>query len=86
MAQRINGLIRAGEFGINLDETPFLCECTDPRCHAVVWLAAEEFDHLRDSGGPVLRSDPDIAETRADAPVVALAGRVGVHADRTLAI
>jgi len=62
MAERINRLIRAGEFGVNLGETPFICECGDPGCHAVVWLAPEEFDYLRQSGRAVLKTGPDVAK------------------------
>lgn len=86
MAERINGLIRTGEFGVSLDETPFLCECSNPGCHAVVWLAPEEFDDLRSSGSPVLKDGLDLDQgTASVAEVIALTGGVGVDADRALA-
>lgn len=55
IARRINERIRAGEFSLASDETPFLCECAEG-CHAVVWLTPDEYDALTTSGLPV-RSD-----------------------------
>jgi hypothetical protein len=52
-AQRINELIRCGAFGVNPEETPFLCECTEPGCHAVVWLSTDEYDALRAHGAGI---------------------------------
>jgi hypothetical protein len=49
-AGRINDLIRSGSFGIDPDDTPFLCECAEPRCWAVVWLSPREFDDRRRAG------------------------------------
>jgi hypothetical protein len=68
-AQRINELIRCGAFGVDPDETPFLCECVEPRCHGVVWLGTDEFDALRDEGCDVIKAGheapPRVAEVVA---------------------
>jgi hypothetical protein len=32
--------------------TPFLCECEDEACTAIVQLALEEYVRVRDDGGP----------------------------------
>ncbi len=85
MAERINRLIRAGEFGLNLDETPFLCECIDSHCHAAVWLASEEFDLLREQGHPILGAGHNAQEAATDAAVIPLPGPVGPATDRRLA-
>jgi hypothetical protein len=85
MAERINRLIRAGGFGLDLDETPFLCECTDSHCHAAVWLASEEFDFLREQGHPILGAGHNAQEAATDAAVVPLPGLVGSATDRRLA-
>lgn len=42
---------RRGELGIDADRTPFLCECEDEACNAVLLLSREEYAAIR-SGGP----------------------------------
>jgi hypothetical protein len=38
---------KALELGVQEQPTPFLCECDDGRCTAVVLLRAEEYEHVR---------------------------------------
>jgi hypothetical protein len=38
---------RRRELGVELPRIPFLCECSNPRCHSFVRLTAEEYEALR---------------------------------------
>lgn len=43
-------LASAREYGIT-EAIPFLCECADPACSAIIRLQATEFERIRDGGG-----------------------------------
>ena len=38
---------KAGEFGFGEERTPYLCECQDERCTAVIRLTREEYEAVR---------------------------------------
>ena len=86
MAERINSMIRAGEFGVSLEETPFLCECDDRHCHAVVWLDPDDFDQLRAEGRSVLDAGHHFREAAEGAAVIPLSDPSARNADRRLAV
>jgi hypothetical protein len=62
---------KAGEFGFGEERTPYLCECEDERCTAVIRLTREEYEVVRahpkrfvmapghqDAGARVLQEEP----------------------------
>jgi hypothetical protein len=38
---------KAGELGLSEERTPYLCECEDERCTAVIRLTREEYEAVR---------------------------------------
>jgi hypothetical protein len=41
---------RGEELGIEAERTPFLCECDDVGCNAVVLLSKDQYTYVRDGG------------------------------------
>lgn len=41
---------RRAELGVNAERTPYLCECEDERCNAVLLLSHDEYDAVRRGG------------------------------------
>jgi hypothetical protein len=70
--------------------TPFLCECDDPDCTALIALSLEEYEHVRSRvnwfliAGRHRTSEDQIAEERSDYVIVVkegLAGRIARDED-----
>jgi hypothetical protein len=85
--ERIYG--RAGEYKVT-EAIPFLCECADPRCTAIIRLSAEEYDRLRADphrffGAPghaaPFRESLKIAEHHAAYEVFVMVGRAAEIAE-----
>ena len=80
---------RAAELSRDEGRAPFLCECEDPRCEAIVRLSLSEYEAVRAGarqffiapGHPV--SDGEIAEHGDRYCVVRKTGTAGAIAQRT---
>ena len=47
--RRANRRIAAVASGLPLEKAPFICECADPRCTAIVGLSQDEYAEIRAS-------------------------------------
>ena len=59
---------------------PFLCECADTGCDAVVWLTASEYGRIRDERG---RFVVDPAHAHDDVDILVLANELYAVVRRT---
>jgi hypothetical protein len=81
-----NEKIRAAAEGVEMERIPFLCECADERCHALVRLSLDEYERVRSEStlfvnatGHQRAAGPhaDVVEDRGDYVIVRKVGRAG---------